>query len=453
MSDMTHLRNKMDEVTIEMVKMLHVRNEIAKEIGQLKKSIGKVVTDETREENLREKVISISSSLGLDESATSKFLNFLLNESIKIQSGESPSHLSIFRKAKSLEDEGNNIIHMEVGEPDFFPPKTVQDALGDACKKGFFRYGQATGMTSFREALANHTSKKFKVAVTPENILVSPGARFSVFSAITTLLNPGDEVIVIEPAWPAYKDCAIHAGVKVRTIHTTLEDRWEPSCDQIRKMINTNTKMIVLNYPNNPTGKILPKTLQDEIVDIAQDSKLYILSDEIYSNYTYADWKSILSYNYDKSIVTQSFSKSYAMTGFRIGYTISSPQIINKMAKLSALCLTNVSEPIQYAAMNALHADTSDNSNIIRSRLNMLIKKAQDMDLEFINPDGAMYLYAKVGCDGADLANNLLKRGLAVAPGEGFGNYKDFIRVSACIEENILMQGMNILGRELNDIR
>lgn len=446
----------MDEITIEMVKMLKTRMDVAKEIGRVKKSLGKGVTDETREEALREKVISVSGSLGLDDTMASKFLNFLLTESIKAQSGNTQSHLSVFRRAKSLEGEGKKIIHMEVGEPDFAPPRIVDEALGQVYERGFFKYGQVHGMPSFRQALASYISKKFNTNATPENILVSPGARFSVFSAITTLLDPGDEMIVIEPAWPAYKDCALHAGIKVRTVSTTLEDRWEPSCDKIQDMISHSTKMIVLNYPNNPTGKILPEKIQDEIMSIAKDNSLYVLSDEIYSDYAYVDWKSVLSYNYEKSIITQSFSKSHAMTGFRVGYAVAPGQIIDRMAKISALCLTNVSEPVQYAAMRALEADTADNTSTIKGRLGVLVKKAREMGLDFINPDGAMYLYAKInqeGFDGTLLANTLLDRGLAIAPGEGFGNYRNFIRISACQDENILMQGMDILSSGLKESR
>ena len=118
-----------------------------------------------------------------------------------------------------------------------------------------------------------------------ENIMICPGARFAVYLAITTLLNPGDEIIVIEPAWPAYKDCALNAGIKVRTIKTTLETKWEPSVEQINNTINENTKMIVLNYPNNPTGKDSPKKLLDSIIQTAKKHDLYVLSDEIYSDY------------------------------------------------------------------------------------------------------------------------------------------------------------------------
>ena len=246
----------------------------------------------------------------------------------------------------------------------------------------------------------------------------------------------------------------MNAGIKVRTINTTLEEKWEPSINQIKNAINTNTKMIVLNYPNNPTGKILPEKLQDSIIELAKENNLYVLSDEIYSQYVKTNWKSILSYNYEKSIVTQSFSKSHAMTGFRVGYGIASKQIIEKMVKLEALCLTNVSEPIQYVAMKALDADTTNNSKIIQKRLDKLSEKAKEMGLEFIIPDGAMYIFAKINqeyFDGVEFANDSLEKGLAVAPGEGFGNYKNFIRISACQDEKTLMEGMHILGSMMSD--
>ena len=449
MSDINDLRNKMDDITLKMIELLKTRTDIAKEIGEVKKNIGKGVTDEAREDSLRGKVISLCNSIGLDETIATKFLNFLLNESVKVQSANKQTHLSIFLKAKSLEAQGRKIIHMEVGEPDFLPPKIVKDSLEEVFDKGFLKYGQARGMPEFRDALAKYVSKKFKTEVKEENIIVSPGARFSIFTAITTLLNPGDEMIVIEPAWPAYKDCALNAGIKVRTINTTFEDKWEPSLEQIKSAINSNTKMIVLNYPNNPTGKILSEKLQDDIVELAKKHNLYVLSDEIYSQYAKTSWKSILSYNYEKSIVTQSFSKSHAMTGFRVGYAIADSKIIEKMAKLEALCLTNVSEPIQYIAMKALEADTSNNTNTVQNRLDVLAQKASELGLDFINPDGAMYIFARVnqeGFDGVQFANSTLEKGLAVAPGEGFGNYKNFIRLSACQNEDTLIEGMNILS-------
>ena len=214
--------------------------------------------------------------------------------------------------------------------------------------------------------------------------------------------------------------------------------------------------MIVLNYPNNPTGKILPKKLLDSIMQTAKEHDLYVLSDEIYEYY-FKDGdqpsSNIWEYRYKKSIITRSFSKSYAMTGYRIGYTIADPSIIDKMSKLQALSLTNVSEPIQYVALQALKSDTSENTEIIKSRLETLVKIAKDIGLEFIEPDGAMYLFAKTkykNFDATKFSEKLLEHGVAIAPGEGFGDYKEFFRITA-IDETKLKEGMTILDTVLKE--
>src|SRR5574340_1659061 len=311
MSDINKLRDKIDKITFDILKLLKERNDIAKEIGNLKSNLGIGVTNEERENQLRTSVLTLCKEIGLEEKAAMIMLNFLLNESVKIQSENKQTHLTVFLKAKKLEKEGKKIIHMEVGEPDFLPPKIVNNALAEFYDKGYTKYGDSKRMPDFREALAKYVTEKFQVKISIQNIMVSPGARFSVFLAISSLLNPGNEIIVIEPAWPAYRDNSLNSGIKVRTIQTTLENTWEPKIEEIENTINQNTKMIVLNYPNNPTGKILPEKLQDQIISISMKNNLHVLSDEIYSSYAFKDWKSVLSYEYDKSIVTQSFSKSH----------------------------------------------------------------------------------------------------------------------------------------------
>ena len=460
MSDIEEHRKKIEEITLEMIKLLKTRTDIAKQIGDAKASLGMTVTDEEREDALRNQVTKLCKEIDLDQSTALKFLNLLLNESVKVQSDGKQTHLSIFLKAKALEEEGKKIIHLEVGEPDFKPPEEVKTALAEVYDKGYGKYGPAKGITELRRALAavsvtapNTTGKASLSLGTEENIMICPGARFAVYLAITTLLNPGDEIIVIEPAWPAYKDCALNAGIKVRTIKTTLETKWEPSIDQINNAINENTKMIILNYPNNPTGKTLPEKDWGGIIQTAMKHDLYVLSDEIYSVYSYNNWNSMLQYNYEKTIITKSFSKSHAMTGFRIGWVIAAQDIIEKMSKLQALSLTNISEPIQYVALQALKANTSENKKIIKSRLEVLVKSAKDIGLEFIEPDGAMYLFAKTkykDFDATKFSEKLLEHGVAIAPGEGFGDYKEFFRITA-IDETRLKEGMTILDTVLKE--
>ena len=451
MTELEKLRKKIEEITIEMLSLLKTRTEIAQEIGKIKKKEGMSVSNESREDELRELIKKQCKEINFDSNAALKFLNFLLNESVKVQSSESKTHLAIFLKAKELEQEGKKIIHLEVGEPDFQPPINVKNALSEVYDKGFGKYGPAKGLPEFRMKLAEFVNKYFDTKINSENVMVTPGARFGVFLSITTLLDSGDEMIVIEPAWPAYRQCAINAGIKVRSVKTTLENKWEPNIDEISSCINGNTKMIVLNYPNNPTGKILPKSLQNKIIEIAKKHDLYILSDEIYSNYSNEEWKSVLSYNYEKTIVTQSFSKSHSMTGYRIGYLISNQKIIEKLAKLQALCLTNVSEPIQYTAMRSLEADVTENVKIMNERLAKLEEICKEMELEFVRPDGAMYIFARTKnpINTSELSEELLNHGVAIAPGIGFGDYNEFFRISACLDIKTLIEGMDILKTRL----
>ena len=209
MSDIEEHRKKIEEITLEMIKLLKTRTDIAKQIGDAKASLGMTVTDEEREDALRTQVTKLCKEIDLDQSTALKFLNLLLNESVKVQSDNKQTHLSVFLKAKALEEEGKKIIHLEVGEPDFKPPEEVKTALAEVYDKGYGKYGPAKGITELRkEALIPHNEYMLRSSYSAsiENIMVCPGARFAVYLAITTLLNPGDEIIVIEPAWPAYKD-------------------------------------------------------------------------------------------------------------------------------------------------------------------------------------------------------------------------------------------------------
>ena len=452
MSDINQLRNRIDEITIEMIKMLKMRTDISKEIGEIKKNIGKGVTDETREDNLRSKIITVCNELKLNESIGTKFLNFLLNESIKVQSDNKQTHLSIFLKAKAMELEGKKIIHMEVAEPDFQPPKIVRKALEEVFDKGFLKYGNAKGLPVFREALAKYSSEKFGVTVSQDEILVSPGARFSIYSAITTLLNPGDELIVIEPSWPAYKECALNSGIKVRTITTTLEGKWEPTVEQIQKVINDNTKMIILNYPNNPTGSFVEKSKIDFLAEeLKKHPHVAILSDEIYSRQIYDGKEMPTFFNYpdlqDRLIVLDGWSKAYSMTGWRMGWSVWPEKLIPHITKLAINSFSCVNAPSQFAGIAALDGPDDPIHEMMKKfdqRRKLIHKGLNDLPgVTCSLPGGAFYAFPNIssfGLSSEEFADLMLeKANVALLPGSNFGSQGEgFVRmVYASSESNI----------------
>jgi aspartate aminotransferase len=351
-------------------------------------------------------------------------------------------------KAKQLEAAGRKIIHMEVGEPDYPPPASVGDSLSDSFAQGKYHYTDTRGTPKLREAIARQAK------VNEEQLIVTPGGRFGVFSAIVSLLRAGQEMIVIEPAWPAYRECADFAGVRTKVLRTRLEDKWVPDISQLEEAITPTTKMIVLNYPNNPTGKILDTKTMDRILSLAKDNSLYLLSDEVYADYAFGrQFHGVLEYGYHKSVMISSFSKRYAMTGFRVGYAISNKEIISKMTKVQATGITSVAEPMQFAALAALSEDHLENVKTMKSRLDFVAKKLRELSLDFVEPDGAMYVYPKVpNTNDMTLVERMLEKGVAVAPGSGFGeSYKQFVRISACQPIAELARGLDVMGSVIKE--
>jgi len=382
-----------------------------------------------------------------------RLLNLLFLESINIQKAKTSKkenkldHMAMFLKAKQLESEGKKIIHLEVGEPDYLPPVNVKNELLKTFEKKRIHYTQTNGVPMLRKLITQERSVK------EENVIITPGARFAVFSAMVSNISVGDELIISEPAWPAYRDCANFIGVKVKAVRTNVEQKWELDLDQLEQLITSNTKMIVLNSPNNPTGKIIREREIDEILKLARKNDIFVLSDEVYSMYSYIPYKSILDFGYDKSIMVSSFSKSHAMTGFRVGYAISSKDIIDRISKIQAIAITSVAEPMQYAAIAAMNSNVTKNITLMKKRLDFIKRELENLPCEFINPDGGMYYFVRFNnsTDVNKIIFNLLNEGVAVAPGLGFGEtYFDFIRISACQPTKLLNDGLKILKKVTN---
>lgn len=457
--ELERLRFEMRDLTANIVRQVHRRMELSKKIGEIKTNLKMDVKDERVEQEIKSMVLELSDEIGMSKEFATQLIDILLTESKKLQQRHNSethdlpansepkkqTHLSIFLKAKQLELSGKKIIHMEVGEPDFAAPSNIKETLVDSFNTGRYHYTEPAGVMKLRQAIAN----KLKRGITEDMVTVTVGGRFAVFATIVSLVKRGEEIISIEPAWPAYRDCADFIGAKTCVLRTSIEDAWVPDLDRLEEMITPNTKMIVINYPNNPTGKVLEKRMMQKLVSIAKDNSLYILSDEVYSDYVFGEFDSILDYDYDKGIMISSFSKSYAMTGFRVGYAVANRAILSKIVKVQATALTSVAEPMQYAALAACSSDPSDNVKVMKKRLDFITSRLNKMPVDFVSPDGAMYVFPRLRqqslADGT--VEKLLEMGVAVAPGGGFGDsYDNFIRISACQPQSILEKGLDIIG-------
>jgi len=447
------LRDEMRLVTADIIKLVQKRMSVANEIGNIKKNLMMKIEDISVEQDIARYVHELGTQIGLNNQFIGRLLNLLFVESINIQktntSKKEPKldHMTMFLKAKQLESEGKKIIHLEVGEPDYLPPVNIKHELLKTFDKKRIHYTQTNGIPILRKLIAEDKSVK------EENVIITPGARFAVFSVMMSNTSIGDEIIISEPAWPAYRDCANFIGVKVKAIRTNVEQKWDLDLDQLEQMITPNTKMIVLNSPNNPTGKIIREREILGILKLAKENDLVVLSDEVYSRYSYIPYKSILEFEYDKSIMISSFSKSHAMTGFRVGYAISSNDIIDRISKIQAMAITSVAEPMQYAAVAAIKSNVTKNISLMKKRLDFIKSELENLPCQFVYPDGGMYYFVRINnnIDVNKIIFNLLNEGVAVAPGIGFGEtYFNFIRISACQPTKLLNDGLKILKKVMN---
>ncbi len=334
----------------------------------------------------------------------------------------------INEKALKLESQGKKIIRLNLGDPDLATPNVIIEAAYESMKRGKTKYSSSYGELPLREKLAkiHHVSS--------DNVVVTPGSKWGVFSTMYLLLKTGGNVIIPTPYWTAYDLIAKTIGAETRLLRTELEDNWQIDLGKLEDMIDANTRMIILNNPNNPTSKVLEDEVLDGVVDIANQHGVAILSDEVYGTIAFTKTKSILDYETNNHILTTGFSKTFTMTGFRIGYIVASKELVNKITKLNQITINNVPVFIQEAALKALELEKQLATKIkheYQERAKMASQKLRAVGLEFTEPQAPFYVFPKKrGLDSEKFTLDLLDKGVAVAPGTSFGDYREHFRIS-----------------------
>jgi len=341
----------------------------------------------------------------------------------------------VLAKARALEKQGKDIVHLEIGEPDFDTPRNIKDAAIKALNEGYTHYVPSAGIPELRQAIADYISKTRNLKVTPEEVVVTPGGKPIMFYTILALVNPGDEVLYPNPGFPIYESLINFVGAK--PVPIPLEEKNDFSIDReyVKKMITKKTKLIILNSPENPTGGVLSREDLKVVADsISGRNDAFVLSDEIYSRIIYeGKHESITAFPgmKDKTILLDGFSKTYAMTGWRLGYGVMHKDLALKVAQLMTNSNSCTSAFTQMAGVEALTGPQSEAERMVSE-----FKKRREVIVDGLNkvkgitckkPRGAFYVFPNIegtGMDCRKLGEHLLNNaGVAVLPGTSFGKY------------------------------
>jgi aspartate aminotransferase len=350
--------------------------------------------------------------------------------------------LSVYARAKELEREGRSIIHLELGEPDFHPSQSVNDALKRAVDEGKDRYCAVAGVGALREAIATYLLSTRDLKVLADNVVIAPGCKLALFMAMMALIDPGDEVLYPDPGFPGYS--SITLGLSGIPVPFELSERnhFQPDPEEIAAKVTPRTKILITNSPGNPTGTVYTDLVQGRLAELAVKHDLLVLSDEIYARVIYrSPYVSLMNYPgmEERTLIIDGFSKSFAMTGWRLGYTVAPPRIIPALQMLAVNSYTCVAEFSQHAAIEALKDREGTTPRMVREFAKRREQFIRDLNrvpgFRCSPPEGAFYAWVNIsetGMSAEELCRIMLEEaGVAAIPGAAFGAAGgDFIRFS-----------------------
>jgi aspartate aminotransferase len=359
---------------------------------------------------------------------------------------------AVLGRAGELAADGMDVINLGIGQPDFPTPDNIVEAAVRALRDGHHGYTDAIGILPLREAVSADLYRRYNSQVSPANILIVPGGKVTMFSAILMFGSEGSEILYPDPGFPIYRSMIEYTGAKPIAIPIREKNGFAFSAEETLKLIGPNTRLIILNSPANPCGGITPKVEVDKLVaGLAAYPDIAILSDEIYDQMLYDDEKHVSLLTYpeirDRLIVLNGWSKTYAMTGWRLGYSVWPKELFNKARKLAVNAWSCVNAPAQYAALEALTGSQKAVGEMVAAfdvRRKGVVAELNDISgISCITPKGAFYAFpnvSKTGWRAKDLARELLeKAGVATIGGPDFGTLGEgYIRISyANSQENI----------------
>ena len=386
-----------------------------------------------------------------------------MNLSEKAMKVKESSTLAITAKAKALKEAGQNVISFSIGEPDFGTPAHIVEAAMEALKSGFTKYTDSSGIPKLREAVCGKLKRENGLDYKPGQIVVSNGAKHAIANACAALLNEGDEVIIPAPYWLTYPEVvALNGGVPV-VVQTDKANGYKATAEQIAAAATPKTKALLLNSPNNPTGSVYTEDELRAIAKVACEKDFFVISDEIYEHLIYVPeikHVSIASFNpdiYNRTVVINGLSKSFAMTGWRMGYTASNPEIAKVIANIQSHQTSNINTITQMASIAAINGDHScvwEMRTEFAKRRDYISERLKAIGFDMTVPAGAFYAFIDITdlCgkakgitvkDASDFAAELIaKKGVAIVPCADFG-CPMHIRLSYALSMKEMAEGID----------
>ena len=358
-----------------------------------------------------------------------------------------------------------NVISLGVGEPDFETPWHIREEGIYSLEKGRTFYTANAGLMELREEINRYLNRRFDLSYDPKNgILVTVGGSEAIDIALRAMVDPGDEVIIPQPSYVSYEPCAILAGAKPVIIELKNENQFRLTAAELEAAITDRTKVLILPFPNNPTGAIMERKDLEEIAKVIEKHDIFVLSDEIYAELCYTEQHVSIANipgMWERTVLINGFSKSYAMTGWRLGYACGPNQIIEQMYKIHQFCIMCAPTTSQYAAIDALKNGDGDVQMMRESynqRRRYLLNAFKEMGLECFEPFGAFYMFPCVkqfGMTSDEFSSKLLhEEKLAVVPGNAFGDSGEgFLRISYAYSLEKLKVAMGRLGRFVEKLK
>ena len=350
--------------------------------------------------------------------------------------------LSVYARAKELEREGRSIIHLELGEPDFHPAPPVINSLTRAVSEGHDRYCPVQGVPALRDEIAQYLLRTRNIKVSGDNVVIAPGCKIALFMAMMALIEPGDEVLYPDPGFPGYGSITLGLGGVPVPFELAERNQLQPDPDEVASKITPRTKILITNSPSNPTGTVYTDRVQRRMAELAAQHDLYVLSDEIYARIIYGqDFISMLAYPgmAERTLIIDGFSKSFAMTGWRLGYTVAPPEIVPHLNMLTVNSYTCVAEFTQHAAIEALRDRDGATPRMVAEFSKRREQFTRDLNqvpgFRCAAPEGAFYAWVNIvetGMSAEEVCRIMLEEaGVAAIPGAAFGPLgKDFVRFS-----------------------